>query len=148
MSASVIQKISDYLKNHEYIQLATVDEEQQPHVRTVSVVSKGAVVYFMTDKWSRKVKHFGKNPKVGYVMDEEYKDWTKIQGIQMQGIAEQVTDGKEMQEVMQMFFEKYPLIKNMPQEMSKGMVCIKIKPVSGIFIDNTVQFGYREQVDF
>ncbi len=47
-------KIIDYLAAHPYLRLATVTDSCAPQVHTVGYVSEDAIVYFVTDKKSRK----------------------------------------------------------------------------------------------
>ncbi len=140
------QKISDYLKSHNVLTLATVTPDGKPLAHTVVYVSEGAAVYFGTYRETRKVQNILKNSAVAYTVDEDYADWNKIQGIQMTGRATILTDGAELGRIMKMYVEKFPAAADMPPD--PDMVIIKIEPVSGYFLDYTRSFGYRGEVIF
>jgi general stress protein 26 len=146
MGNDVIQKISDYLSNHQYLNLATVRPDNSPLAHTVGYASDGATVYFMTDKKSRKAKNINSNPFVAYTVDEDYTDINKIQGVQMRGKAELLTDNSVIEKVFGIMLGKFPQIKDLPQ--NPDYVSFKITPVEAFFLDNTVGFGHRDNITF
>jgi nitroimidazol reductase NimA-like FMN-containing flavoprotein (pyridoxamine 5'-phosphate oxidase superfamily) len=137
-------KIADYLAGHPYLRLATVTSEGSPQVHTVGYVSEGAVVYFVTDKKSRKAENIMKNPAVAYTVDENYEDVMVIQGIQMEGKASVISAAAEAERLFGLMARKFPGIEAMPP--NPDMVFFKIEPTTGYFLDNTVSFGHRDIV--
>ena len=140
----VTKKISDYLAAHPYMTLATVSDDGSPVAHTLGYASEGTTVYFMTDKNTRKAKNISTNPSVAYTVDKDYTDLGKIQGVQMKGTAEPVTDGAVIGKVMGIMTEKFPQLKEMPE--NPDYVFFKIAPKEAYFIDNTVSFGHREHI--
>jgi nitroimidazol reductase NimA-like FMN-containing flavoprotein (pyridoxamine 5'-phosphate oxidase superfamily) len=139
-------KIIDYLAAHPYLRLATVTDSCAPQVHTVGYVSEDAIVYFVTDKKSRKAANIFKNPAVGYAVDENYKDMMAIQGVQMEGSASLVTMETEAIRLLGLMAQKFPGIENMAP--NPDLVFFKIEPSIGFFLDNTVGFGHRDMVEF
>ena len=140
------QQMSEYLKSHNILTLATVCANGKPVAHTVTYVSEGTTVYLGTYKGTRKAKNIIKNPSVAYTVDEDYPDWSKIKGIQMKGTAELLTDQAEMQSVWGKMLEKFPAARDIPQ--NPDMVIIKITPKSGYFLDYTKGFTHRDEVNF
>lgn len=144
MERDPVTLISEYLKAHPYLNLATVDPDGVPAAHTLGYASDGLTVYFMTDRNSRKAKNISTNPAVAYTVDEDYTQLEKIQGVQMQGSAEPVSDSSEIKKILEILSEKFPQIKELPE--SPDYVFFKVSPKEVYFIDNTVSFGYRDHV--
>lgn len=139
-------KIEVYLGNHPYLRLATVTENCTPQVHTVGYVSEGATVFFVTDSKSRKAENIYRNPAVSYAVDENYEDVIKIQGVQMEGTASLITMETEGIRILDLMARKFPGIENIPP--NPNLVCFKIEPAIGYFLDNTVNFGHRDRVEY
>ena len=139
-------KIIDYLTAHPYLRLATVTDACSPQVHTVGYVSEDATVYFVTDRKSRKAANISKNPAVAYAVDENYQDVMAIQGVQMEGNCSLITMETEVIKLLGLMAQKFPGIENMPP--NPDLVCYRIKPTRGFFLDNTVDFGHRDVVEF
>ncbi|GAB4342335.1 MAG: hypothetical protein Kow0037_29630 [Calditrichia bacterium] len=144
--SDIKNKIVDYLNNHPHLQIATVGPDGKPWIGTVGYVNEGAVVYFITDKTSRKARNILQNPQVAYTVDEDYEVWSEIQGIQMEGKATLVESPEEMQRLMGLFMQKYPQAASLPP--NPNFVFIKVEPQVGYFIDDTIEHGHRDKVDF
>lgn len=146
MGEGTRKKIVDYLSNHRYINLATISPDGTPLAHTVGYVNDGPVIYFMTDNKTRKARNIGNNSSVAFTCDEDYTDFFRIQGVQVRGIAEPVTDGSVIESIVSAMMEKYPQVKDMPE--NADYVFFKITPREGVFIDNTQGFGHREEAVF
>ena len=140
------QKITSYLKSHNIMTLATVTPEGQPVAHTVTYVNDSTTVYFGTNRQTRKAQNIMKNPSVSFTVDEDYADWAMIQGVQMIGNASILTEQTELEKAGKLYLEKFPAAANLPQNPDKIM--IKIKPVSGYFLDYTKGFTHRDEVRF
>jgi nitroimidazol reductase NimA-like FMN-containing flavoprotein (pyridoxamine 5'-phosphate oxidase superfamily) len=143
---SVKSKIVHYLSTHAYLRLATVSEQNTPVVHTVAYVSAGDVVFFTTDRESRKAQNILRNPAVAYSVDENYHRITDIQGVQMEGKATLLTEPDQVRMATRMMIEKFPVMKDLPK--NPALVFFKIEPTVGYFIDCTVEFGNRDRVTY
>jgi general stress protein 26 len=147
MSDSEIkQQMIEYVASHQKMTLATVTPDGKPIARTVDYVTDGADIYFGTSKNSRKVRDIQNNPNVAYTVDEDYKDWSQIQGAQMQGKATIVTDEAELSRIGKLFIEKFPVLADMP--MGPDLAIVKITPTEGFFLDYHKEFGHMDSVTF
>lgn len=139
-------KTINYLSAHPYLRLATVTDSGTPQVHTVGYVSEDAVVYFVTDRKSRKALNILNNPVVAYAVDENYEDIMAIQGVQMEGNASLITMETEAIRLLGLMAQKFPAMEDMPP--NPDLVWFKIEPGRGFFLDNTVEFGHRDMVEF
>ena len=143
---TVKTKIIDYLTSHLYLRLGTVNAQCTPQVHTVGYVSEGCIVYFVTDRKSRKAENIFSNPAVAYAVDENYMDVMAIQGVQMEGRASLVTVETDAMRILDLMGQKFPGMEKIPP--NPDLVIFKIVPVRGYFLDSTVAFGHRDMVDF
>ncbi len=139
-------KIAAYLTAHPYLRLATVTGGGTPQVHTVGYVSEDTTVYFVTDRKSCKAENIFGNPAVAYAVDENYEDVMAIQGVQMEGKASLITMETEAIRLLDLMGQKFPGLENMPP--NPDLVFFKIEPSRGFFLDNTVDFGHRDMVEF
>ncbi|MDM7999812.1 MAG: pyridoxamine 5'-phosphate oxidase family protein [Dehalococcoidia bacterium] len=110
MKQDLERAIVSYLDAHRHMALATVKDDGSPYASIVSYVNKGLTIFFMTDPSSQKGKNIAFCPKVGVAISEDYLDWDKIQGVQLTGSVEWITDQAELKQVQQMFAQKFPQV--------------------------------------
>ncbi len=108
----------EYVKNHNIAAIATC-VNGTPYASTVEYASDGFVLYFSTNPETRKAKNIKENKNVSLTIDEDYKDWTKIKGIQMEGTAEQITDEEEIKRALNIYVMKFPFVVNFPPSPNK-----------------------------
>jgi general stress protein 26 len=110
MKQDLEKAIVSYLDSHRHMALATVKDDGSPYASIVSYVNKGLTIFFMTDPGSQKGKNIQFCPKVGVAISEDYLDWDKIEGVQLTGGVEWITDPAELRQVQQMFAQKFPQV--------------------------------------
>lgn len=145
MAEKLKDKIYEYLSNHYYLNLATVSSQGRPMAHTMAYVSEDAVVYVATNKNTRKVQNIMQNPYVAYTVDEDDPDWFEMKALQIEGKASIVTNENELREVGEIMAAKFPVAADMPPDPESIM--IKIEPEVIYYLDYSVKFGYREQVN-
>ncbi|HSG67852.1 MAG TPA: pyridoxamine 5'-phosphate oxidase family protein [Bacteroidales bacterium] len=148
MKQQVFDQIAAYLLGQKKMTLSTVTAEGQPIAHTVQYASSGNTVYFFTKPSQRKVTNIKNNPRVGYAVDRDYDDWSKIQGVQMTGIARVLENEQEVDEAFSLISSKFPHMAAIGKAFLEHHVIVEVKPVEGRFIDNTVHFGYYGQTDY
>ena len=146
MERDIKKKIEEYLSSHYYVRLATLKPDGKPVVHTVGYASEGTTLYIMTDRPSRKAQHVMKNPNVAYAVDENYDDFLSIKGIQMEGKARIVPEKAEIEKARGLLVKKFKQYSTLPP--NRDIVIIKVEPVAGYYLDNSVRFGHRERVTF
>ena len=143
---ALCEKIARFLLTHDNLSLATVAPEGQPMSTAVSYVNIDLVVYFMTAANANKVRNLSAEPRVGYTIASEYRDWSTIRAIQAHGITEPMPESEEAARVKNIYSNKFSMTKKLIAELDLRLY--KITPTLMRLIDNTVSFGYREVVKF
>ena len=146
MERDVKKKMEEYLLSHYYVRLATLKSDGNPVVHTVGYASEGLTLYIMTDRPSRKAGNIMKNPHVAYAVDENYEDFSRIRGIQMEGKAAVVEERAEIEKAVGLLQKKFKQYATLPQD--RDFVIIRVEPAAGYYLDNSVRFGYRDKITF
>lgn len=146
MTEELKDKISEYLANHFYLNLATVSPQGKPMAHTMAYVSENEIVYLATNKNTRKVQNIMQNPQVAFTVDEDDPDWFDMQALQVEGRASIVADENEMREVGEIMAAKFPVIADLPPD--PDTIMIKIEPEVVYYLDYSIEFGHRVSVNF
>ncbi len=146
MSDDIKEKIVDCLKNHNWLNLGTVDKDGKPMVHTMGYASDGVVVYFGTGKDTRKSVNMQNNANVAYTIDDDEVEVMEITGVQIEGKASIVTDEVEAGKAFQLMVEKFPFMADMPAEYETFL--FKVEPTTAYYLDYTKDFGYRDMVTY
>ncbi len=146
MTEELKDKISEYLANHYYLNLATISPQGRPMAHTMAYVSENEMVYLATNKNTRKVQNIMQNPHVAFTVDEDDPDWFDMQALQVEGRASIVSDEKELREVGEILAAKFPVIADLPPD--PDTVMIKIEPEVIYYLDYSIEFGHRVSVNF
>jgi uncharacterized protein YhbP (UPF0306 family) len=139
-------RISDYLKNHRKMTLATVTLDGRPLAHTVEYASDGATVFFGTLRTTRKAQNIAKNSHVSYAVDEDYDDWLQIRGVQIEGRASILTEPKDIKHAMDLLIGKFPALADFPR--NPDTIFVKIEPTADFFLDYRKEFAHRDEVRF
>jgi uncharacterized protein YhbP (UPF0306 family) len=99
--------VLNYLKEHYTMTIATARDET-PWAAAVFYANDGFTLYFLSDPDSHHSKNIAQNPEVGVTVHEDYHDWRKIKGIQLEGKAELVCSEDEIAQAVKTYVEKYP----------------------------------------
>ncbi|WP_372750889.1 pyridoxamine 5'-phosphate oxidase family protein [Labilibaculum sp.] len=148
MREETVKNIDNYLGAHNLLSLATISVEGLPMAHSVEYINEGHTVFFISHRGTRKIANIKQNSKVAYTVDEDYQDWSLIQGIQMMGHASFVEDKEEAGRLMGIYMNKFPQVANFPAEMVNEMRLVKIEPFSARYIDSTKGMGYTETIEY
>lgn len=144
------EKIRKVVNNHNLIRLATIDENGFPKVRSVDFAADRedeSVLYFMTFKFSNKVKELQHNNNVHIVVDYDVnslEELAQVLYIKGSGKAFQVHTPEEMQKGMGLILGKFPYLKDMPGDPSM-MIMYRVELGKVTVSDNSVSFGNMEE---
>ena len=153
MSAELRPRILAYLESHNTMTLATCSEDI-PWAATVFFASDGLSLYFFSSPESRHCQNLTVNGKVAVTVQEDYKDWRKIQGVQLEGRVAPVDSVMEKAKAMAVYARKYPEVIKLFTDPASGVfhkAFLKVKfyrvtPEKVYFIDNTQGFGNRQEL--
>ena len=141
-----------YLESHHTITLATC-QENQPWAATVFYASTDLTIYFFSDPKTRHAQNIAANPRVAATIQEDYHDWRKIKGLQMEGEVLPVASVFEKARAMTAYARKYPDVIKVftnPQSGALYKAFLKVRfysfsPETIYYIDNERSFGKREE---
>lgn len=148
MFDSLRQKVLEYLQHHNVMTLATTGPEGV-WAAAVFYVNDGFTLYFLSSPASRHSRNIAARPGVALTIQEDYKDWPEIKGIQLEGQAYQLA-GTAQEVAIAHYQTKFPLIGPQAQpQIAKALSKVawyKIKPERLYFIDNALGLGHRDEV--
>jgi uncharacterized protein YhbP (UPF0306 family) len=143
-------KVESYLRNHNVATLAT-GMDGDLWAAALFYVNEGFTLYFLSSQTNRHILNLAKSPRVAITIQEDYSDWLKIKGVQLEGIATEIS-GIEEKHAIKIYGEKFPvvgLMANAPLAIvsALSMICwYKVIPHRLYFIDNSLGLGHREEV--
>jgi uncharacterized protein YhbP (UPF0306 family) len=153
MSDPLKQQILDYLETHNTMTLATCSGDL-PWAATVFYASNDLRLYFFSVPDSRHCQNLAANARVAVTIQEDYRDWRKIKGIQLEGTVIAVDGLVEKAKAMAVYARKYPEIIKLFTNPASGLfyqAFLKVKfyciiPERLFFIDNEQGFGKRQEL--
>jgi uncharacterized protein YhbP (UPF0306 family) len=153
MSDNLKQQILAYLDNHNTMTLATCAGDA-PWAATVFYASDDLRLYFFSSPESRHCQNLAVNPRVAVTVQEDYKDWREIKGIQLEGKVAPVEAALEKAKAMTIYARKYPVIIKLFTNPTSGILhqaFLKVKfycvtPEKVFYIDNAQGFGKRQEL--
>jgi uncharacterized protein YhbP (UPF0306 family) len=152
MSDNLKQQILGYLDSHNTMTLAT-SAGNSPWAATVFYASQDFHLYFFSAPESRHCQNLAANPRVAVTVQEDYKDWREIKGIQLEGKVVAVDSVLEKAKVMTIYARKYPAVIKLFTNPASGVfykAFLKVKfycvvPERVFYIDNEQGFGKRQE---
>ena len=86
MSDAVRQAALDYLATHQVLTLAT-HGDGVVWAAAVFYVHEGWSLYFLSAGHTRHARNIANQPRVAGTIQEDYRDWGAIKGIQLEGMV-------------------------------------------------------------
>ena len=151
MQDEVRAQVLSYLRDHRVVTLAT-GADGDPWAAAVFYVSDGFRLFFLSSPTSRHSLNLARNPRVAATIQEDYADWLEIKGIQLEGLASEIT-GDQEQLARQLYGEKFPLVGKLaqaPAAIVEAMAKVRwyqVVPERLFFVDNAAGFGRRAEID-
>lgn len=151
MKDSLGIRVQRYLREHHVATLAT-GSNGDPWAAAVFYVNDGHTLYFLSAPTSRHSLSLAQNPRVAVTIQEDYSDWLEIKGVQIEGVASEIS-GAEEEKARRLYGQKFPVVGKLaqaPAAIVKALAKVrwyKVVPQRLYFIDNSVSLGHREEVD-
>jgi uncharacterized protein len=153
MAEELKRQILDYMESHNTMTLATCQGDV-PWAATVFYASDGLRLYFFSAPDSRHCQNLAVNSRVGVTVQEDYHDWQKIKGIQLEGRAAPVDSLIEKGKAMAAYARKYPEVMKIFTNPASGALYqafLKVRfycvaPARVFYIDNEQGFGKRQEL--
>ncbi|MCK5099475.1 MAG: pyridoxamine 5'-phosphate oxidase family protein [Desulfobacteraceae bacterium] len=149
---STKETMSQVLKTYNLMHIATIDANGSPCVRGVdfALSDKENVLYFVTQKDSRKVAQIAGNNNVAFAIDKdcpEFKDLAELKYIKGTGTATLIDSPDEMQKAFGLLIKKFPFLADMPGDPA-DFAGIKVELKNVLVTDNAIHFGNTEEISF
>jgi uncharacterized protein YhbP (UPF0306 family) len=153
MSGDLRKQIVDYLQSHNTMTLATCAADI-PWAATVFYASDDLRLYFFSAPDSRHCQNLAANPRVAVTVQEDYKDWRVIKGIQLEGRVIAIESLIEKAKAMAIYAGKYPDVIKLFTNPASGLfykAFLKVRfysvvPERMFYIDNEQGFGKRQEL--
>ena len=155
MAGELKQQILEYLHSHNTMTLATCASDI-PWAATVFYASDDLQLYFFSSPEARHSVNLAANSRVAVTIQEDYKDWRAIKGIQLEGQVMLVDGVIEKAKAMAVYARKYADVIKLFTDPTSGIfhkAFLKVKfyrvePEKVFFIDNEQGFGKRQELEF
>jgi hypothetical protein len=152
-SADLKRQVLSYMDSHNTMTLGTC-QGNMPWAATVFYASDGLRLYFFSAPDSRHSQNLSANPRVAVTIQEDYRDWRKIKGIQLEGKVVLVDSLIEKGKAMAVYARKYPEIMQIFTNHASGAfykAFLKVRfycviPEKVFYIDNEQGFGQRQEL--
>ncbi|OGQ52811.1 MAG: hypothetical protein A3I10_08080 [Deltaproteobacteria bacterium RIFCSPLOWO2_02_FULL_57_26] len=153
MSEELKRQILSYIEGHNTMTLGT-SHGDVPWAATVFYASDGLRLYFFSAPDSRHCQNLAANPRVAVTVQEDYRDWRRIKGIQLEGKVVAVDSLVEKGKAMIVYARKYPEVMKIFTNPASGLLYqafLKVKfycvvPERIFYIDNEQGFGKRQEL--
>jgi uncharacterized protein YhbP (UPF0306 family) len=147
------RQILDYMEGRNTMTLGTCQGDV-PWAATVFYASDGLRLYFFSAPDSRHCQNLAANPRVAVTIQEDYHDWRKIKGIQLEGKVVAVDSLLEKGKATTAYARKYPEVMRIFTNPASGLfyqAFLKVKfycvvPERVFYIDNERGFGKRQEL--
>ena len=153
MAEELKRQILDYMESHNTMTLATAQADA-PWAATVFYASDGLKLYFFSAPDARHCQNLAKNPRVAATIQEDYRDWRKIKGIQLEGRVAAVDSLIEKAKAAAAYARKYPEVMKIFTDPESGALYkaflkvrfYRVAPERVFYIDNEQGFGKRQEL--
>lgn len=156
MSRDVRAEALAYLASHNTVSLATLGPDG-PWAATVFYANVDFTLYYLSEPKTRHVQNILGDPSIAATINEDYRDWQQIKGIQMEAICQEVTAKRELARAIAAYIRKYPFVAQFlsPGQLLTGMRVAgraldvrlyRVAPTRLLYLDNERGFSNRQEV--
>ena len=156
MSDDLRDRVLAYLAAHNTVSLATV-QDGQPWAATVFYANVSTDLFFLSEPKTRHCQNLRANDRVAGTINEDYRDWQQIKGIQLEGRAVEVTGKVELARALAAYLGKYPFVRQFlsPGQLLQGVQIAgktfdirlwRLRPERLYYLDNARGFSNRQEL--
>lgn len=122
-----------------------------PWAAAVFYVNEGLRLYFLSSPSSRHGRDLSADPRVAATIQEDYRDWPEIKGVQLEGRVAPVAEA-ELGRIRSLYAAKFPVVANVseaPPELAAALASVSwyaLTPEALHFVDNSAGFGRRKRL--
>ncbi|HEY64899.1 MAG TPA: pyridoxamine 5'-phosphate oxidase [Caldilineae bacterium] len=156
MPDTLRDRIAEFLAAHTTMTLATVGPDGAPQAAAVFYAPDEAFnLYFLSEPDSRHIRSLSLTPRVAATIHADGQDWRRITGLQIEGVAGQVRDAKELAHAVQIYAARFDFVAGLLTGVGERPATLigplarcrfyVLRPCWIRLIDNRVRFGYKEE---
>lgn len=145
-----------YLADHNTVSVATLGSDG-PWAASVFYVNIGLTLYYLSEPKTRHIQNILMTPTIAATINEDYKDWQQIKGIQMVATCAEVRGKRELARALAAYVRKYPFVARFlaPGQLLRGMQVAgrpldvrlyRVRPTRLLYLDNERGFSNREEI--
>lgn len=112
---------------------------------------KGSRFYFISVARTVHARNISQNPNISAAITKNYRNYRDIKGVQLFGRCREMDGLTEIARAAMVYFSKFSDLKSFMQpDLIKSAIDIKWYELAAerlIYTDNTIRFGYKEEVD-
>jgi uncharacterized protein YhbP (UPF0306 family) len=143
----VKQKALAYLRGHQVMTLAT-SGDRGVWAAAVFYVNRDFDFYFLSAGHTRHAQNMEVHQRVAATIQEDYTDWPRIQGVQLEGIVRQL-DETDLRQVKNWYLDKFPFLASDQPQIERALRQVnwyELKADLCYFIDNSRGLGHRDEI--
>ncbi|MFP5277706.1 MAG: pyridoxamine 5'-phosphate oxidase family protein [Acidobacteriota bacterium] len=144
---SKLDCIRELLGSCSTLALATAEGDGGPHSTPLFFVMDDAMrLYWFSSRRSLHSRHLAAHPEAAVAVFHETDRWQQIRGVQMRGAAAVVEDRERRREMVRSYCARFALGDFFGAAIRRSaLYCFT--PRWARYIDNTVRFGYKFELD-
>jgi uncharacterized protein YhbP (UPF0306 family) len=142
------QQALHYLQTHQVMTLATVGPDGV-WATAVFYANVEFNLIFLSAGHTRHAQNFHHQEKIAAAIQEDYRDWPDIKGIQLEGNVQQLSGPAQIKAIAH-YTKKFPFLANANAQITKAMTKVnwyQLTPSRLYFIDNSKGLGHRVEVE-
>ena len=136
-----------FLAAHSTLALSTVNAEGSPQSAPLFfAVDEDGSLLFVSSPKSRHSLNIAADSHAAVTMYNETWTWEEIAGVQMEGHVHHLPAGPGREHAWEVYKAKFPFVVEFEDEVSRSEF-YRFVPKWVRLIDNSVQFGYKEEIE-
>ncbi len=147
VSSDLRRQTLEYLQTHRVMTLATTGPDGV-WAAALFYVNDGFDLIFLSARHTRHAQNMSSQPQAAAAVHEDYRDWPKIQGIQLEGTAAELTGAAKATAVAR-YLRKFPFIAQPNPQIAQALTKVnwyRLRPSRLYFIDNSKGLGHRSEI--
>ena len=151
MSMPLAARVRQHLQTHHVATLASSGPDGV-WAAAVFYVHDDWDLYFLSSAGSRHCTNLAHSAQVAVTIQADYADWPGIKGVQMEGMVSEL-GGNALTRARQLYGQKFPVVGQLaqaPAAIVRALTKVawyRIAPRRLLYIDNSLGFGHREELD-
>jgi len=143
--------IGRYLDEHTVLNLATAGRDGA-HAASVFYARLDFNLYWFSDPQTRHSMDIHRGLGCAGTVTDNAADYRDIQGLQLNGVAQVLTDDAEIKAGIDALVGRHDFLKEFMSGDGAGLMekvsIYRFQPLCITWIDNSVSFGFKQSLDF